>query len=329
MIKKVFVATLLLLCFFSAQAGGYALRIIKSGESLGLLANLYDTSVDSIMRVNELESELMYPGDKLKIPLLDATGGISELAPSPPPGFVTHSIQSGEALSTIAQNYGLSVEAIVGANPDISSLDMLPVGLELLIPPSLGLVVTLNQARDLIALVNLNKLDPKQVLEKNNIYSPNNVRAGMMVFLPNVKPSESLERLARVREEENRYVWPIHGRITSYFGRRNLGMGTSSFHSAIDVAAPTGTPVAASRSGTVIYAGWSNRGYGNLIKIQHAGGAETWYAHNSKILVSVGQYVKQGEIISRVGTTGLSTGPHLHFELHEGGKAIDPLSYLM
>jgi murein DD-endopeptidase MepM/ murein hydrolase activator NlpD len=151
----------------------------------------------------------------------------------------------------------------------------------------------------------------------------------MMVFLPNVKPTESLERLAKVREEENRYVWPIHGRITSYYGRRNLGMGTSSFHSAIDVAAPMGTPVAASRSGTVIYAGWSNRGYGNLIKIQHAGGAETWYAHNSKILVSVGQYVKQGEIISRVGTTGLSTGPHLHFELHEGGKAIDPLSYLM
>ncbi|MCA9838364.1 MAG: peptidoglycan DD-metalloendopeptidase family protein [Trueperaceae bacterium] len=326
--KKVFVATCLVLCFFSAQAGGYAIRIIKSGESIGLLANLYDISIGSIMRLNNLESELMYPGDKLKIPLLDATGGVSELAPSPPPGFVTHTIQAGEALSTVAKHYDISLEAIVGANPDISSLDMLPVGLELLIPPAAGLVTTIAGGTDLISLIQENHLNIRRVLDTNNIHSPNDIRTGMMVFLPEVEPTDALERLAKVREEENRYVWPVQGRITSYFGRRNLGMGTSSFHSAIDVAAPTGTPVQASRSGTVVYSGWSTRGYGNLIKVQHPGGSETWYAHNSKILVSVGDYVNQGDVIGRVGSTGLSTGPHLHFEIHEAGKAIDPLVYL-
>jgi murein DD-endopeptidase MepM/ murein hydrolase activator NlpD len=105
-------------------------------------------------------------------------------------------------------------------------------------------------------------------------------------------------------------------------------MGTSRFHAGIDIAAPRGTPITAVRSGTVTYAGWSNRGYGNLVKIRHAGGEESWYAHQSEIHVSIGQSVSQRDVIGLVGSTGLSTGPHLHLEIHEAGKAIDPLSYL-
>jgi murein DD-endopeptidase MepM/ murein hydrolase activator NlpD len=150
----------------------------------------------------------------------------------------------------------------------------------------------------------------------------------MMLFLPGVEPQAALERLARVREEENRYIWPLHGRITSYFGRRNLGMGTSSFHRGVDVAAPTGTPIVAARSGTVVFAGWSTSGYGYLVRIRHQGGDETWYGHHSSVLVSVGESVRQGETIGLVGSTGISTGPHLHFELHEGGSAVDPLGHL-
>lgn len=325
---KVFILLTIVLCLLSAKAGGYAIHEIDAGESIGYIANMYNTSVDAIINANKLESEIMHPGDILKVPLLEATGGLSELAPSPPPGFVAHTLVAGEALSLLAARYELSVEAIVGANPDISSLDLLPLGLELLIPPKQGLVVTLDYPEQLVHLMKEHNINATEVLELNAIASPNDVRAGMMVFLPDVKPHSALERLARVREEENRYIWPLHGRITSYFGRRNLGMGTSSFHSAIDVAAPSGSAVTASRSGTVMYAGWSNRGYGNLVKIRHAGGAETWYAHHSKVYVEVGEYVRQGDIIGAVGSTGLSTGPHLHFELHEQGKPIDPLAYL-
>src|SRR5690606_11630668 len=155
--------------------------------------------------------------------------------------------------------------------------------------------------------------------------SPFDVTPGMLVFLPGVEPTDALARLQKVREEENRYIWPLHGRLTSYFGPRNLGMGTSSFHRGIDIAAPWGTAVGAARSGTVTFAGWSSQGYGNLVRIRHADGSETWYGHFSSISVSVGQYVRQGNIIGRVGSTGISTGPHVHFELHERSRPIDPL----
>ena len=146
--------------------------------------------------------------------------------------------------------------------------------------------------------------------------------------VPGVRPATALDRLAAVRARENRYVWPVHGRITSYFGRRNLGLGTSNFHRGLDIAAPWGTAVVASRAGTVTYAGWSSAGYGYLVKIRHMGGEETWYAHFSRIFVQVGEYVEQNETIGAIGSTGLSTGPHLHLELHKRGVAFDPLGEL-
>ena len=148
-----------------------------------------------------------------------------------------------------------------------------------------------------------------------------------MLFLPGVKPVHALDRLAGVHAEENRYVWPSHGRLTSYFGRRTL-WGRANFHSGIDIAAPHGTPIAAARSGQVVFSGWSNRGYGYMVRIRHPGGSETWYAHASRLLVNVGDYVEQGDIIARVGSTGISTGPHLHFEIHENGQPINPLTHL-
>ncbi len=309
-------------------AGGYALKIVVSGDSLGKIAERYNTSVDILMNYNALTSEVLQPGDIVKVPYIDATGGAAEAAPKPPSGFRTHTLQQGETFSDVVTRYGSSSEALVGANPDISSLDTLPTGIELLIPPSEGLVITLQRGENVKELLETYNIPVLQFMQVNNIQSPLELRAGKLLFLPGVKPRASLDRLAKVREEENRYLWPLHGRITSYFGRRNLGMGTASFHRAIDIAAPTGTSIKAARSGTVIYAAWSNQGYGNLVKIQHQGGDETWYAHQSEMLVSVGQVVKQTETVGLVGSTGLSTGPHLHFELHEAGTAVDPLAYL-
>jgi murein DD-endopeptidase MepM/ murein hydrolase activator NlpD len=309
-------------------AGGYALKIVIPGDSLGKIAERYYTSVDILMNYNGLTSEVLQPGDIIKVPYIDATGGAAEAAPKPPSGFRTYTLQHGETFSDVVTRYGLTNDALVGANPDISSLDTLPAGIELLIPPSEGLVITLQRGESVKELLETYNISPLVFMQVNNIQSPLELRAGRLLFLPGVKPQASLDRLAKVREEENRYLWPVRGRITSYFGRRNLGMGTASFHRAVDVAAPTGTAITAARSGTVVYAGWSNQGYGNLVKLQHQGGDETWYAHQSEILVSVGQYVKQTQVIGLVGSTGLSTGPHLHFELHEGGTAVDPLAYL-
>ena len=180
----------------------------------------------------------------------------------------------------------------------------------------------------LLSLVEQYDVAPDDVVAANGLRSPFDVVPGMLVFLPGVRPTEALARLQLVREEENRYVWPVQGRLTSYYGPRNLGMGTSRFHRGIDIAASWGTAVGAARAGTVTYAGWSSQGYGNLVKIRHAGGSETWYGHFSSVAVGVGQYVNQGAIIGYIGSTGISTGPHLHFELYEAGRAIDPLGIL-
>ena len=327
-VRKTFVALVLAFCSSSSLASGYALHTVEAGESLELIASRYGISVDSLMTFNDLTSELLHPGEVVKVPYTEATGGIAEVAPAPPPGFKTHTLVRGETLSDLAQRYGVTLNALIGANPDISSLDRLPAQLELLIPPTEGLVITLQPDEDLGEVLKSYAVDPVAVVKANNLQSPGDLTPGTLLFLPGVSPTRAVERLAKVREAENRYLWPVHGRITSYYGRRNLGLGTSAFHRAVDISAPTGTPVVAARSGTVTYAGWSDQGYGNLIKIWHSGGAETWYAHNSQVNVSVGQYVHQSETIGLVGSTGLSTGPHLHFEVHENGAALDPLGFL-
>lgn len=312
----------------TALADGHALRRVQPGDTIGTIAASYNISSDVLMAYNGLENALIHPGDVLRVPYVSATGGVAEHAPRPPAGFRQHVLQPGETLSEVAGRYGISINALVGANPDLSSLDRLPTGVELLIPPGEGLVVTLGHVLDLPELLAGHGVTPLEVARANNIRSLNDLQPGMLLYLPGIEPTEALERLARVREEELRYIWPLHGRITSYFGRRNLGMGTSNFHRGIDVAAPTGTPVHAARSGTVVFSGWSTSGYGYLIRIRHQGGDETWYGHFSRLLVDHGDYVSQGEVIGLVGSTGISTGPHLHFELHEAGTAVDPIGYL-
>jgi murein DD-endopeptidase MepM/ murein hydrolase activator NlpD len=120
------------------------------------------------------------------------------------------------------------------------------------------------------------------------------------------------------------FSWPVTGTITSPFGwRSNPFGGSPEFHQGLDIAAPTGTTVTAAASGTVIMAQWYG-GYGNYILIDHGGGFSTGYGHLSAIYVSNGQAVKRGQAIGAVGSTGASTGPHLHFEVRIDGKPVDP-----
>jgi murein DD-endopeptidase MepM/ murein hydrolase activator NlpD len=118
------------------------------------------------------------------------------------------------------------------------------------------------------------------------------------------------------------FVWPVHGVLTSSFGWR-----WGRMHEGIDLAVPSGTPVVASAAGTVIVAGWMG-GYGNLVVIDHGNGLATAYGHNTSVAVSYGQTVAQGQLISYSGSTGHSTGPHVHFEVRVNGAPVDPLGYL-
>lgn len=120
------------------------------------------------------------------------------------------------------------------------------------------------------------------------------------------------------------YIWPAQGVVSSNYGPRHGRM-----HEGVDIAGPVGTPILAAASGTVIRAGATTGGYGNLVEIEHADGSVTRYGHNNKVLVSVGQVVAQGQEIAEMGNTGRSSGPHCHFEIrlpHEG--SVNPVAYL-
>ncbi len=120
------------------------------------------------------------------------------------------------------------------------------------------------------------------------------------------------------------YAWPAAGTVTSKFGRR-----WGRMHRGIDIAGPVGTPIDAAADGIVIAAGWHTGGYGNFVEIKHSDGTTTRYGHNSRLSVSVGQVVRQGQQIAQMGSTGRSTGSHLHFEIRpSGGSAVNPMAYL-
>ena len=116
--------------------------------------------------------------------------------------------------------------------------------------------------------------------------------------------------------------WPVSGPVTSGFGVR-----WGRMHEGIDIAVGEGTPVRAAAAGTVIYAGWMG-GYGNLVVVDHGGGVSTAYGHNTSVTVGIGQRVEQGQLIAYSGSTGHSTGPHVHFEVRINGTAVDPMGYL-
>ena len=151
-----------------------------------------------------------------------------------------------------------------------------------------------------------------------------------------VRDSESLANLIRQRVAAasgiilgtGQMSFPSGGRITSGFGSRvHPVLGYRRFHAGVDFGAPHGTRITAADSGKVIFSGWYG-GYGNSVIVDHGGGLTTLYAHASRLTVSEGQSVVKGQAIAAVGSTGLSTGPHLHFEVRRNGNPVDPMGFL-
>jgi murein DD-endopeptidase MepM/ murein hydrolase activator NlpD len=128
----------------------------------------------------------------------------------------------------------------------------------------------------------------------------------------------------RTSETNIGFSWPAAGTLTSKYGRR-----WGRMHKGIDIAGPVGTPIIAAAEGTVIVSGWSSGGYGNLVEIRHSDGTTTRYGHNSRLSVGVGQIVRQGQQVAEMGSTGRSTGSHVHFEIRPGGgDAVNPIAHL-
>jgi peptidase M23-like protein len=146
---------------------------------------------------------------------------------------------------------------------------------------------------------------------------------------------EKIKELTKIQQDKLTYIastpsiWPVKGWVTSEFGyRRSPFTLAADFHEGIDIAAAWGTPIVAPADGVVTYAGPRN-GYGNLVVIDHGFGIVTRYGHTSQIFVKEGDKVTRGMKIAQVGTTGHSTGPHLHYEIHSDGVPVDPMKYIL
>ncbi len=161
----------------------------------------------------------------------------------------------------------------------------------------------------------------------NELEDPTTIESGQRLFIPGadrllvVDVYQPPDRPAVERTGDLQLQWPLTGAITSPFGGGRR-------HKGLDIAAPRNTPVLAAADGEVTYSGNGLRGYGNLVVIDHGKGVVTIYAHNYRNLVRKGQRVRRGEKIARVGSTGHSTGPHVHFEVQIDGKRVDPRKYL-
>ncbi len=228
-----------------------------------------------------------------------------------------HEVQKGETLSQISQQYEVSLNAILQAN-GILNANKLQIGQMLLIPvkSDKGISYEVQQGDTLSEIAYRHGLGWKLLQLVNNISSPRQIRIGMKIFIPTGRET-IFECPLRI---------PID--VTSVYGHRLHPItGRYRLHEGIDFRASVGTRVYAVQAGEIIYAGRKG-GYGKVVGIQHAGDFTTWYGHLSRIRVSVGQSVEQGKVIGLTGNTGVSTGPHLHFEIRYKGKSEDPARYL-
>jgi murein DD-endopeptidase MepM/ murein hydrolase activator NlpD len=312
--------------------------VVQVGDTLSSVAARFDASVAELARLNGLEGSLLRVGQTLRLP------GV------PSEGNRRHTVQAGETLAGIAARYGVGEAALRVVNPQLSEGGAAP-GDVLRIPPPGGKLVRLNGGETLLDVALSHDVSVAEVVRINGLASLADARVGQLLYIPpatDATPPAALggrEQLASQQQQllakaavlltryEPRpagYRWPLeaHGRISSRFGVRNISVGGNTFHGGVDIAAPTGTPVLAAQDGVVVRAGWIGA-YGYVVFVDHEGGAQTRYAHLSAMAVTPGARVAQGELLGWVGSTGASTGPHLHFELRFAGRAVDPLGYLI
>ncbi len=260
-----------------------------------------------------------------------------------------YKVEEGDTLSAIALKVDIPMEQIVEMNDSLEDINsILHIGDELVITvPEPELSVNWQEENyyeesydaDVVYIDNDNWYTTDKVVRQQpsagfrRVIAISNYVNDKLVDREIVKEEVVMEAVAKVVERGTKipptYIKPISGgRLSSGFGRRSRPTkGASTYHKGVDWATPVGTPVYASSGGTVAKAGWGS-GYGYVVYINHEDGRQTRYGHLSKVLVKAGQKVKQGERIALSGNTGVTTGPHVHFEILINGKQVNPLDYL-
>jgi len=291
--------------------------------------------MEGIVAVNYLNNkDVLSVGQQLEIP---AMGGLQQ--DKDKVKIIEYTVIKGDSLWNIAQKYDVRMHEIININ-QLESITRLSVGQKLNIPVSAtasapkqetqtttSVAQQEDKPKDAVHYVQKGdtlwgisrkyQVSLQSITSANRISENSRLVVGQKLVIPNVRSSSV---------SAHAFAWPIRGLITSQFGIRTLG-GRRDYHTGIDIDGRTGDSIRAAESGTVSFSGYIN-GYGNTVIIDHSGGLSTVYAHNSSNLAREGQKVNKGEVIARLGATGNATGAHLHFEIRQDGKPVNPLIYL-
>jgi murein DD-endopeptidase MepM/ murein hydrolase activator NlpD len=250
---------------------------------------------------------------------------------------ITYEVQKGDTVIKIANQFGLEQETVMWANGSLEqNPDLLRPGQELVILPIDGVYHTVVKGETLEKIAKKYKANLEHVVQcaynKLNPEAPAIAPGDRLIIPGGVKPYIARQVTAYngpIPEDAERgsgvFAWPASGRLTDRFGFRTL---SGRWHSGLDISGYRGAPIHAADSGFVTFAGWSKSGYGNLVIIDHRNGHQTRYAHLHAFFVSAGQSVSKGQQIAAMGSTGNSTGPHLHFEVRLKGVRKNPELYL-
>lgn len=330
------------------QRGKYAQFFVHAGlvtvMSLGVTLGpslIVDTTQTRAMISSALGGKIVFAEDKSQDLTATAAGDIppqaflplTQVSDKPRSEDISYVVESGDTFQSIADKFGVSVDTIKWENPNNSNEKKLKPGEKLTIPPVTGVVVTVKAGETIYSIAKKYGADAQSIVDfPFNTFTNDETFAlavGQRLVIPDglmpkndqVAPVPMLAKTpdAGTVTATGVWIWPTKGIITQPF---------RPWHKGVDIANHDGGPILAADAGTVILIGWDTTGYGNRIVINHGNGFLTLYAHMSRFDVKLGQTVKRGDQIGMMGSTGHSTGTHLHFEIRTAKGNIDPLGQL-
>ncbi len=339
--------------------------IAKDARYLGAetIEALPSIDFDYNASLDEPIADLTVPGSIAVLPGSENPGEPTEII-APRTKTETYTVTSGDTISTIARRFGVNVGTVLWAN-DLTIRTMIRPGSSLKIPPVSGILHTVKKGDTLQKIALVYKAEAEKIDAFNNLGGGATLSVGNEIMIPDgipaeintpiairkptsgkIRPDVPIARIAgkaidiyqeltgktdirskptdvpdAIEEKvTTKFLWPTRQHIVNqYYGWKHTGM---------DLEGDYVDPIYAAADGVVETAGWNSGGYGLQIIINHGNGNRTRYAHSSKMFVKVGDTVKRGEVIAMVGTTGRSTGTHLHFEVYISGKRVNPLPYI-
>lgn len=232
--------------------------------------------------------------------------------------YTSYTVQRGDIIGNLAQSFGLNQDTLISVN-GITNTRLLQISQVLRVPNQDGILYSVKQGDTLESIATKFKTTVQALQTVNELF-PDTLRVNTSLFIPGAR----LEMLDLQEINGDLFIWPVRGFITSHYGYRSSPFtGIRQFHSGLDIGVPMGTPIRAAMAGRVTSVGF-DKSYGNFVVISHHAGYRTMYAHMSVIRTKSGDYVGTGEHIGDAGSTGLSTGPHLHFTVYKNGVTINP-----